>query len=124
MITLRNPRRARQDDIVPMINVAFLLLIFFLMSAVIAPPAPLEIAAPSELEITGDVDGARIFVGADGVLIGEDGGEIRNFDDFAGRPVSVSADASLNAKAFVRIVATLRSAGIAEIQLVARNDFK
>ncbi len=40
--------RAPQDRaIVPMINVVFLLLIFFLMSATLAPPDPFEVMPPT-----------------------------------------------------------------------------
>ena len=124
MITLRKLRPKRQDDIVPMINVAFLLLIFFLMSAVIVPPAPLDIAAPSAPERSGEVEGARIFVGEGGALIGEDGAVIRDLSEFDGRPVAISADASLPATSFVRIVEALLAAGIAEIHLVARNKLE
>lgn len=124
MITLRRPRRTRQDNIVPMINVAFLLLIFFLMSAVIVPSAPVDIAAPSAPDKPGEIEGANLFVGPNGVLIGENGAAIQYLSEFAGMPVAISADASLLASEFVRIVATLRSAGITEIHLMARSDFK
>lgn len=40
-------RRPRAESIVPMINVVFLLLIFFLMTAQIAPPDPFEVAPPN-----------------------------------------------------------------------------
>ena len=40
------PQRARAESIIPMINVVFLLLIFFLMTAQIAPPEPFEVMPP------------------------------------------------------------------------------
>lgn len=39
-------RRKPPESIVPMINVVFLLLVFFLMTAQIAPPDPFEISPP------------------------------------------------------------------------------
>jgi biopolymer transport protein ExbD len=39
-------RRKPPESIVPMINVVFLLLVFFLMTAQIAPPDPFEVAPP------------------------------------------------------------------------------
>ena len=124
MIALRKPRATRQDDVVPMINVAFLLLIFFLMSAVIAPPAPVDITAPSASEPPATVEGARFYVAAGGELVGADGLVIQNLSEFAGEPVTISADASLPASAFVRVVENLRVAGITEVHLIARSDFK
>lgn len=40
------PRKPAREHIVPMINVVFLLLIFFLLTAQIAPPDPFEITLP------------------------------------------------------------------------------
>ena len=124
MIALRKPRATRQDDIVPMINVAFLLLIFFLMSAVIAPPAPVDIAAPSASEAPATVEGTRFYVTKGGELVGADGLVIQSLSEFAGQPVTISADASLPASRFVRVVEDLRIAGITEVHLIARSDFK
>lgn len=39
-------QRPRSESVVPMINIVFLLLIFFLMTAQIAPPAPFEVTPP------------------------------------------------------------------------------
>ncbi|NHX27772.1 biopolymer transporter ExbD, partial [Escherichia coli] len=43
----QHPRRDRGENIVPMINVVFLLLIFFLMTAQIGPPAPIDVTPPA-----------------------------------------------------------------------------
>ncbi len=40
------PRRPRAESILPMINVVFLLLIFFLMTSRLAQPDPVEVAPP------------------------------------------------------------------------------
>jgi periplasmic protein TonB len=40
------PRRPRAESVVPMINVVFLLLVFFLMTATIAPPDPFASVPP------------------------------------------------------------------------------
>ncbi len=42
----RRPRRIPADSAVPMINVVFLLLIFFMMAARIAPPLPQDLRLP------------------------------------------------------------------------------
>ncbi|MCE0504016.1 biopolymer transporter ExbD [Roseivivax sp. GX 12232] len=43
-------RRRTSENLVPMINVVFLLLIFFLMTARIAPPEPFEVTPPEVAE--------------------------------------------------------------------------
>ncbi|MGI9394136.1 MAG: ExbD/TolR family protein [Boseongicola sp.] len=107
-----------------MINVAFLLLIFFLMSSVIAPPAPVDIAPPSTSESSSAVDGARLFIDADGQLIGDGGSIIQNLTVFSGQPVAISADASLPANTLVKIIERMRLAGTTEIVLVASSNFE
>lgn len=42
-----SPRRDRGEPVAPLINVVFLLLIFFLMAATLAPPDPLEATPPT-----------------------------------------------------------------------------
>ena len=39
-------RRPRGETIIPMINVVFLLLVFFLLTAQIAPPEPFRLTPP------------------------------------------------------------------------------
>ncbi|MFD2740951.1 ExbD/TolR family protein [Sulfitobacter aestuarii] len=61
-----SPRRAPSENMVPMINVVFLLLIFFLMTAQIAPPEPFEISPPEAGEAD-ETDGTlTLHLSADG----------------------------------------------------------
>lgn len=49
------PRRRAAENLLPMINVVFLLLIFFLISAQLAPPEPFPVTLPeAEAEIEAD----------------------------------------------------------------------
>ena len=68
MIKLSAPPRRRSENIVPMINVAFLLLIFFLMTAVIAPRDPVEIDLPTAVGATDGEGAIALFVQADGTI--------------------------------------------------------
>ncbi|ETX13429.1 hypothetical protein OCH239_10300 [Roseivivax halodurans JCM 10272] len=62
------PRRRPQENLVPMINVVFLLLIFFLMTAQIAPPQPFEVEPPDVAEAE-DADGTlTVYLSADGQI--------------------------------------------------------
>lgn len=61
-------RRRPPDSHVPMINVVFLLLIFFLMTAQIAPPAPINVTPPTATA-EDPADGTfTLYLGADGKL--------------------------------------------------------
>lgn len=115
-------RRARPDSIVPMINVVFLLLIFFLMTARIAPTAPFPVTPP-EAEARGTEAGAAILhVAIDGTpayggmtgpaalaVLAERG------DD---GPLLIRADAGLPMDAFAGLLSELAMLGIDDTRLV------
>lgn len=115
------PARKRSgESIVPMINVVFLLLVFFLMTATIAPPDPFATQPP--------VAGAAEVVEADDVLfVGPAGeialGDVRGQAAFGvvmpGAPLLVRADARLPATQLASVLARLAEAGVTEISLAA-----
>lgn len=118
------PRRRRHSEpIVPMINVVFLLLIFFLMSAQIAPPAPFDLTLPE----SADGDRARpadtLYVDAEGRLAFNDARDEAVPDALAARatpdaPLQIRADAGLEARALARLLPQLAARGIAEVEIV------
>ncbi|WP_306153643.1 biopolymer transporter ExbD [Roseovarius sp. MMSF_3281] len=63
------PRRKPPESIVPMINVVFLLLVFFLTTAQIAPPEPFEVAPPVAAPDGAPPEGVfTLYLGAEGGL--------------------------------------------------------
>ncbi|HDR29390.1 ExbD/TolR family protein [Rhodovulum sp.] len=112
--------RARADSIVPMINVVFLLLIFFLMSARIAPPEPFE-AAPPRAAAQDPVAGDTLYLSGDGALAyGAARGEAV-FAALAARdtvhPLVIRADAGVEAAALARLTARLAAEGQGALRL-------
>lgn len=62
------PRRTRGESIIPMINVVFLLLIFFLLTAQIAPSTPFPLSPPdSRSDIAAEARDV-LFISAEGEL--------------------------------------------------------
>jgi biopolymer transport protein ExbD len=64
------PRRRAAENLLPMINVVFLLLVFFLITAKLAPPDPLPVTLPAAAAGQ-DAEGAAepaLYLGADGGL--------------------------------------------------------
>ena len=62
-------RRKPPESIVPMINVVFLLLVFFLMTAQIAPPDPFEVSPPEIAQDGPPPEGEfTLHLGPDGEL--------------------------------------------------------
>ena len=116
------PRRRARENIVPMINVVFLLLIFFLMTAQIAPPDPFEIIPPASQSEDAAGAEAILHVAADGALAF---GAVRGEAVFAalarldrGTKLTIRADARLPARDLARLVAKLAAAGLSDLSLL------
>lgn len=110
------------DSIVPMINVAFLMLIFFLMMAQITPPDAIDVIPPTaageEPEDVGDI----LLIGADGELAYKD---VRGDAVFAviGRrsqqvPLRLKAASEGQGGAFASILSRLSESGVTRAELV------
>ncbi len=114
------PPRRSAENIVPMINVVFLLLIFFLMSAQIAPPDPIDVTVPDSTSETAPVDPNALYVGADGTLAygGATGdGALAALADHAG-VLPVRADADLPAAKLAALLPKLAAAGVDGVELI------
>jgi biopolymer transport protein ExbD len=112
------PAPSRRENIVPMINVVFLLLIFFLMTASLEPAPPIEIGLPAA-EADPGTDLHRLFVGAGGELVFN---EARGDAALAllaqtGGAVVIHADAGLPASALARLLADLATLGLTRTDL-------
>lgn len=67
MIDLAPPApRRRAESVTPMINVVFLLLIFFLMSATLIAPTPVPLTAPHAPEAPHAAPAPTLYLGAGG----------------------------------------------------------
>ena len=120
------PRRPRGESIVPMINVVFLLLIFFLMTSRLAEPEPFEVTPP-DAALDGEPEAEPVlFISADGRLHygGNDGdGALAALAAVsADSPVvQLRADARLEASALAAILRQLAEAGLSHAELVVRQ---
>ncbi len=121
-------RTARRpaENIVPMINVVFLLLIFFLMSAQISAPVPFEVTPPTSssnapadgpTELNISADGALFFDGIEGDAVW---GELAALPD--GSNLLIRADSAFSAAELTRILLRLNEEGITSISLVTQGD--
>ncbi|WP_376873792.1 ExbD/TolR family protein [Albirhodobacter sp. R86504] len=135
------PRRGG-DTLLPMINVVFLLLIFFLISAEMTPPAPMEVESPEAI-LAEEANGTfTLFVDAQGalayrdVLGAEEAGRAEvlaalraareaycGTDDCEARPpeLLVRADAGLAVPDLARLIGALSIAGFVDVALVTRS---
>lgn len=113
------PSMPPRESIVPMINVVFLLLIFFLMTATLTPPEPLEVSpAEAERAETGETRPA-LFVSAEGeIAFREARGDAAIAAAIAESAGLIRADAGAPAAQVAAVLARLQSGGLTGIALV------
>ena len=131
------PRRRPPESIVPMINVVFLLLIFFLMTAQVAPPDPFELTPPSVTAEGVQAEGEfTLYLGPDGALaFGDSTDEDEALAALQGAkdaycaaggcsqdvpppPLILRADAGVEGAQLARLMPRIAQVGFAEIRLV------
>ncbi len=120
MITLlRQHKQGRTENIVPMINVALLLLVFFMIAAVISPEPPIDLDLPNAN--AGEIgEAVNVFLGPNGALVLQDGSLVKR-EAVAGSEVALFAAATEEATVAASAIRQLREFGAAGIALVA-ND--
>lgn len=124
----RPARRPKPEGIVPMINVVFLMLIFFLMTAQIAPPDPIEVTPPvADAESVAD-SGAMLYLGPDATLAF---GELRADAAVAAAvaeaetleiPLYIHADRQSSAVEVARLLAKIARLGTVNARIVTARE--
>jgi biopolymer transport protein ExbD len=120
------------DRIMPLINIVFLLLIFFLVAGVIKEVEPLEVeppvstanaeAAPADLTIYISPDG-RIALGDE--ILPDDTAQIDLGMAVSADPdqsIRIIADQGVDTVKVIEILDTLRASGSTRVKLVTRSE--
>ncbi len=117
-------RPASDDQTLGLINVAFLLLVFFLMAGTLTPAEPFDLDA---LLIASGEPGKA---GSDQLLVAADGrigyrGTVHTLEALSAEMfapldgvLTVRADPELNARTMLGVIAKLRQLGVRDIRLV------
>ncbi len=128
------PRRKPDENILPMINVVFLLLIFFLISARLTAPEPFAVSLPSSLAEAEAMGDFSVFVAPDGqvsyadlrddaallALTAARAAHCRTVAcDQTPPRLSVRADATMPAARLAGLLPQFAAAGFANVELVA-----
>lgn len=118
------PKRQASESVIPMINVVFLLLVFFLMTAQIAPPEPFEVAPPVAAVDTPAEGRATLHLSAEGDMAYEGvRGEPAVLAALQGypedRPLMLRADKAVPAERIAALLPKLASAGVRKLKLVS-----
>lgn len=129
---LQSEERRLDLTVLPMVNVVFLLLVFFMLVGRIGPTEELEIAPP--LSQSGQVESGkpqRIEIDRSGVMAMD--GRIIDTTELIvsitdllrqdpATQVQLKADARLDANRLVRVMETLRLIGVAKLTLVTERE--
>lgn len=121
---LSSPVKPPKDEaIIPMINVVFLLLIFFLMTAQIAPPEPFEVTPPVA-DIEGDPESDAVVYVDKAARLHFDGHEgaqailaLKSLSN-VNAVVKMRADANLPAKDMAKLLRQLSGGGLSRVELI------
>lgn len=123
-----NPDRGQETGIIPLVNIVFLLLIFFMLVGRITPVDVLPVEPP--VSARGDASDARdtlILLSADGRIAVGDleipeelllSTVVSLLDASGNKTLRVKADAAVEADLLVRITEILRRAGVKKVLLL------
>lgn len=120
----RNRSRSDDDRILPLINIVFLLLIFFMVAGHLSATDPFAVTPPhSDTETAPDMDTHLILVDRQGKLAldGLPLTEAALIEAFGSSPmdtVRIKADGAVDAVTVIALMERLRAAGMAELQLL------
>ena len=114
-------RKAKGEPTIALINVVFLMLIFFLIAGTLAPPLDPDLTLVNTRDLDSTAPPEGLVINADGTLQA-DGNPIASAQDYfathSTETVRVIPDQALPAKTLLQIGAALREAG-AETILIA-----
>ena len=122
-------KRASIVNITPLIDVVFILLVFFMLAGAIESPEELSVAPPvSDSEMSSDIEDVVILIDEEGRvafqdrLMRSDGDFVRQATVwFAMRPdssIQLKADANADAARVIEVIEYLREAGARYLSLL------
>ncbi len=126
------PRREQGENVIPLINIVFLLLVFFMLAGTLSAPDPFDVEPPESLEgvETAQPEEGVILLAADGRLA-LDGVELqleqltRRVEAWLAEEstepvaVTVKADADVPAHRLLDLMDALRDAGLQRLTLLS-----
>jgi biopolymer transport protein ExbD len=127
IIQLPRPREARQrENTIALINIVFLMLIFFLIAGTLTPPLDNDVKLIATVEAIPADPPEALFITAEGELRWQ--GRTTTVADFlSGRgaeneePIKIAADRSLLAEKLIDVVGELRASGADRIVVVTER---
>ena len=125
MIRFGRPSRKR-DSTIPLINVVFLMLIFFLIAGTLAPPLDPELQLVDTSELEGRDPPDALILNADGILsfrgVQTDPEAFMSSHDDG--PVRIVPDRNVSGQRLMEVTGALRRHGAPSVYLVTQQALK
>ena len=122
------PRKRETENLLPLVNVVFLLLIFFMVAGSFTSPELYNVALPySDSGITSDLDELKIIIDRHGNLALND--QIVTLDSIAdeikmyitaSKSLQLKADADADASLVVELIERLSATNIDTVQIITQ----
>lgn len=124
---ISQPKRpTERESTIPLINVVFLMLIFFLVAGTVAPPIDGDVNLSTTEEAPQSPPTAALYADAEGALTWN-GAAIsteafaQNHGPAEGEPVRLGANRDLPAEMLIDLLGELRALGLADVVLVTER---
>ncbi|MCB1387487.1 MAG: biopolymer transporter ExbD [Nitratireductor sp.] len=132
MKLVRPAKRRQSENMVALINVVFLLLVFFLVAGTLAAPPDNEVDLVSLSDKGAAPPPDMVFVRPDGTItwqgeVASVGKVVANWRETSHedeRPLRIAADRELPAVELIATIRALRTAGAGRIVLVTEHEVK
>ena len=118
-----------QEPMLPLINIVFLLLIFFMIAGSLQKLGPFDVDPPaSHTAESQPEDTIVVWFGKGGeVGLGDHTGTLENLssflpEDYIGRPVEIRADRSTDGAKVVALLKRLQELGVDKVQLMTAME--
>ncbi len=131
-LKLAPPRRHDDENLIPLINIVFLLLVFFMLAGTFVQAGRFEVIAPRSLSTAAvEERQLRVLLAADGRLaVGEremSAPQLRHListrlSEQPDLQVQLQADRQLRAARLIEILQIFRAAGVAKLMLLTEPD--
>jgi biopolymer transport protein ExbD len=127
---IRRVRSARREPTIALINVVFLMLVFFMVAGSIAPPLKQDLSLIRTEDLAGRAPPDALVVEADGALshrgeaVASAAAHARSLTGEARAAIRVVPDRDLAARELVRVAAELRGAGAERVLIVTERGLE
>lgn len=121
----RAAEKRRREPTIALINIVFLMLIFFLVAGTVAPPLARQVTLIRTAEMSATPPGDALVVDADGRLshrnrpVADAAGYLASLPQDARTSVKIVPDRDLPAQSLIALGRSLREAGAERIAIVA-----